>query len=298
MSLTLERQQPLSTYEGWQTFVDARPLPEPEPLTKRQIRSLDDRARDEYDSARRAFHRDTLVRTDQLRDANDQLLDLLESNMQGVDRVKGAGVIDAPPGLGKSTTLNQFGREFHRRQVARYGETMEDGALHIPVCRVWFAGRMTTKSLNGMIFDYYAHPAGRFRRRSATEHNLAATAAEAAVRHGTRLFIVDDIHFLKPRTNDGGQVANQLKWLANEYPVTFVFAGVDLNNSGILEEGRLLETAQTARRWTRIPMSPFTVLTEEGDAEWKKLVKTVESRLVLGRVDQEVQAQGRRVSMV
>jgi hypothetical protein len=279
----LPREALLSSYEGWSAYAHGEAAPEPERLSLAAVRALGAAARDEYNDARARYHAAILVRTPQVEAAHEHIWDVLESNMQGADRVKGAVAIDAPPGLGKTTTVNTFGREFHRRQIARYGPTLDGGdTLHIPVCHVGFHGRMTTKSLNGMIFDYYNHPGLHDRRRRpATDHGLAGAAAESAVRHGTRLFIVDDIHFLKPLTSDGGQVSNQLKWLANEYPVTFLFAGVNLNNRGILEEGGTLETAQTARRWTVLKMAPFQIDTAPEDDDWRTFIKTVEKRIVL-----------------
>lgn len=283
MTLALPREALLSRYEGWSAYADADPDPEPERLSLAELRALGSSARDEYNDVRARYHAAILVRTPQVETAHEHIWDVLDSNMQGADRVKGSAAIDAPPGLGKTTTVNTLGREFHRRQIARYGPTLDDGdTLHIPVCHVGFHGRMTTKSLNGMIFDFYNHPALHDRRRRpTTDHGLAGAAAESAVRHGTRLFIVDDIHFLKPLTSDGGQVSNQLKWLANEYPVTFLFAGVNLNNRGILEEGGTLETAQTARRWTVLKMEPFQIYTSPDDETWRSFIKTVEKRIVL-----------------
>lgn len=288
MNPELERKERLSKYEGWRDFAEGEPDPEPDLLTKKQIRALSDAARFEYNRARGSYHGNILVRTREVDIAMEHLADQVESAMQGPDRVKGASAIDAAPSVGKSTILTRFGREFHRSQIARYGRYLDDGdTLHIPVCHIGFTGKMTTKGLNGKIFDFYNHPSVHDRkRRPATDDGLAAEAADAAVRHGTRLFVVDDVHFLKPLTKDGGEVANQLKWIANEYPVTFVYAGVNLNDKGILEEGSILETAQTARRWTLIPLNPFTIFDPVREREWEQLIRSIERRVVLAEAYQ------------
>lgn len=288
MNQELERKQRLSKYEGWCDFAESDPVPEPDDLTKKQIGALNEDARFEYNTARGRYHGSILVRTHQVEIAMEHLADQVESAMQGPDRVKGASAIDAPPSVGKSTILTRFGREFHRSQIARFGKYLDDGdTLHIPVCHIGFTGKMTTKGLNGKIFDFYNHPSVHDRkRRPPTDDSLAAEAADAAVRHGTRLFVVDDVHFLKPLTKDGGEVSNQLKWIANEYPVTFVYAGVNLNDKGILEEGSILETAQTARRWTLIPLQPFSIFDPVAEAEWEQLVKSIERRVVLAEAYQ------------
>lgn len=283
--LELQREALLSRYEGWREFAEAPAEDQPESLSTEQIESLSESSRDEYNERRAKHHANIVIRTPQVLRVHNHLWDLLESNMQRGDRVKGAGAIDSPPGLGKSTAANAFGRAFHQRQIKRYGEYLDDGeTLHVPVCRVGFSGRMTIKGLNRAILDFYAHPSAEGRlRRNGSEQMFATEAAETVVRHRTRLIIVDDVHFLRPLTNDGAQVANQLKWLANEYPVTFLFTGVKLIEHGLLDEGTgILEMAQTARRWTLLSMPPFTLENDAGRAHWERLVKSIESRIVLG----------------
>ena len=56
-----------------------------------------------------------------MRAVHEQLDDIVEANRQYGDKVKGAAVIDALPGLGKSTIAQVFAREVHQRQVSLYG---------------------------------------------------------------------------------------------------------------------------------------------------------------------------------
>ena len=60
---------------------------------------------------------------------------------------------------------------------------------------------------------------------------LAHRAAECVARCKTRLVIVD-VHFLDISRRDGREVANHFKWLANVFPVTFLFVGVGLRARG------------------------------------------------------------------
>lgn len=281
----LEEQSLLSRYEGWRQFAESPALTRPDQLSRAELKRLSVDAREEYADRRLRFHASILIRTPQVEQVHEQLWDLLDANRQGVDRVKGAAVIDAPPAIGKSTTVNAFGRAFHGQQIRRFGAELDGGqAMHIPVCRVGFAGRMTTRGLNEMILNFYAHPASRASVRSLRNRNVAAAAAECVNRHGTRLLIIDDVHFLKMHTTDGIAVANELKWLANEYPATFLFTGVDLQHSGLLSEGlhgRRTAMAQTARRWTLLTMNPFTLDSSADDRIWKSLLATIEPKLVL-----------------
>ena len=274
------------TYEMWKALAEHPPRVMPERLGPDGLRSLGTTAREEHDEARRIWHANILIRTPQVDAVHTQLWDILDSNLQDADRVKGAAAIDAPPSLGKSTAALTFGYQFHQQQIRRHGEYLDGGqTLHLPVCRVTLAGRMTTKGLNEMILRFYAHPAAAGNSaRNITGPNLAAAAAECVDRHRTQLVFIDDVHFLNMNTVDGVEVSNQLKWLANEYPATFLFAGVGLENRGLLSEGmtvRDLPMAQTARRWTLLPLEPFRIDTSAGRESWRTFLLGVERDLVL-----------------
>lgn len=293
MTLPLNRSELLSTYEGWREFAEAPALEQPERLSAAQIHALSDDAREEYEFRRAAYHSSFLVKTPQNERLNVRLWDLVEANQQGPDRVKGAAVIDAPPGLGKSTAINAFGRAFHRKQIARHGQDLdEEQTQHIPVCRVGFTGNMTTRALNESILNFYNHPAaGVTKSRYIRNRNMAALAAESVRRHGTRLIIVDDVHFLKIHTNEGIAVANELKWLANEYPATFLFTGVNMTSTGLLSESKAsdkMAMSQTARRWTLLGLPPFEPPVEDARMPWISLLGSIEHRLVLANAPERM----------
>lgn len=282
----LRRDQLLSRYEGWRTFAESEPRAAPERLSTLELRQLSDDAREDYNLRRRTYHSTFLIRTPQVKRILGHLWDLIDSSNQGPDRVKGAAVIDAPPALGKSTVANAFGREFHLQQIRRYGSLLDNGqTVHIPVCRVGFNGSMTTRALNESILNFYAHPAAdSARNRYLRNRNLATLAADCVQRHATRLIIVDDVHFLRIHTQEGVAVANELKWLANEYPATFLFTGVDMQQTGLLSEGnREGRTAmsQTARRWTMLTLEPFPPPAGDAARTWDSLLATIEAKLVL-----------------
>ena len=83
------------------------------------------------------------------------------------------------------------------------------------------------------------------------------------------------------------KVANELKWLANEYPATFVFAGVGLEGHGLFSEGRdrkSLALAQTGRRWMQLEVNPFDLTAPRGDRVWEATLLAIEKKLVLARM--------------
>jgi hypothetical protein len=92
------------------------------------------------------------------------------------------------------------------------------------------------------------------------------------------------VHFLDITRRDGRDVANHFKWLANVFPVTFLFVGVGLRARGLLDEGLAGADAvfsQTARRWNVLTLDPFEIATVAGQRIWQQLLLRIERDLVL-----------------
>lgn len=88
------------------------------------------------------------VKTPQLVYLHGDLWDIVDSNQQDGDKAKGAVAVDAFPGLGKTTAVLAFAREFHRREIAEHGAFTAQGHERWPVCRVGLTGNTGMKDLN------------------------------------------------------------------------------------------------------------------------------------------------------
>ena len=80
------------------------------------------------------------------------------------------------------------------------------------------------------------------------------------------------------------KVSNHFKYIANEFPVTLIYVGVDLDKRGLFFDGQPhtdRAIAQTARRTTKLTMAPFGVETERQRRQWHQLLLTLEQRVVL-----------------
>ncbi|MGI5238645.1 TniB family NTP-binding protein [Dactylosporangium sp. CA-139066] len=271
----------LSRKEGWRRWTDAASRVRPELLTRRQLGRLGADARADFDDARHDWHANFgTIKTPQLAAIHDELDQIVATNRQDPDRVRGAAVIDALPGLGKTTIANTFARDFDRAQRRRHGERTGDGHEHLPVFRVGLTSRTTLRTLNRMICEFYGHP-GTDRANAA---QLASFAVDCVLSCHTRIGIIDDLHFIDPNRRDGVDVSNHLKWLANELPVTFIYAGVGLAERRLFAEGLTGDSAvmaQIARRWTRLELPPFHVADPAGRRHWRSLLKATEWQLVL-----------------
>jgi hypothetical protein len=273
----------LSRKEGWRQFVETPPRTRPEQLTVQALGRLGRAARDDYDESRHDWHANFgILRTPQLAAVHAELALIVSSNRQDSDRVRGSAVIDALPGLGKTTIANLFAREFDQAQLRRGGPVTAAGHERIPVFRVGLTSNTTLRTLNRMICAFYGHP-GTERANAA---QLAGHAVDCVLSCETRIGIIDDVHFINPQRRDGLDVSNHLKWLANELPVTFIYVGVGLAARRMFAEGLTGEQAalaQTARRWTCLSVDRFEIGTEQGRRHWSGLLKATERQLVLAR---------------
>jgi Bacterial TniB protein len=271
----------LSRKEGWRRWVQTPPRQRPDQLTAAELAKFGEQAREDYDEARHDWHANFgILRTPQLARIHDELELIVASNRQDPDRVRGAAVIDALPGLGKTTIANVFARDFDRTQIRRHGPLTDESHERLPVFRVGLTSKTTLRTLNRMICEFYGHP-GTDRANAA---QLASYAVDCVLSCETRIGIIDDLHFINPTHQDGLAVSNHLKWLANELPITFIYAGVALAERRLFAEGLLGENAalaQTGRRWTRLELPPFHIATDEGRHHWRGLLKAAERQLVL-----------------
>jgi len=273
----------LSRKEGWRRYVEAPARERPEQLQPGELQRLGEAAREDYDEARHDWHANFgILRTPQLAAVHDELDLIVSAGRQDPDRVRGAAVIDALPGLGKTTAASSFARGLDRAEIRRHGPVTGEGHERVPVFRVGLTSNTTLRTLNRMICEFYGHPGTD--RASAAQ--LASYALDCVLSCESRVGIIDDIHFIDPRRKDGLDVSNHLKWLANELPVTFIYTGVGLAGRGLFAEGLTGQNAalaQTGRRWTRLELPPYEIVSGQGRMHWQGLLKATERQLVLAR---------------
>ena len=268
----------LSRKQGLRRFTDTPPRVRPQRLSAAAVARLAPAERATYNEDRHLWHANFgTIATPQLKEVREELELIVASNRQDSDRVRGAAVIDGFPGLGKTTTANLFARDFDRTARLLDGETTAEGDERIPVFRVGLTSNTTLRTLNRMICEFYGHPGAA----QGTAAQLATFALDCVLKCETRVGIIDDVHFINQNSRDGLAVSNHLKWLANELPVTFIYAGVGLTERRFFDEGLSGEStalAQTARRWTRLEVAEF-----KQDDSWTVLIKAIEKQLVLAK---------------
>jgi hypothetical protein len=274
-NLTLARK------EGWQRFVNAAARIPPQPLTRKELEALSEEAYDDYNRQRREWHANLgPIKTPQLAALHEDLWDIIDSNAQDGDKAKGAVAIDAFPGLGKTTSVLDFAKKYHRREIKEHGTETSAGHERWPVCRVGLTGNTGMVGFNRAMLEFFAHPG----TPRGTASDYAQRALDCVLSCEVRVLIVDDLHFLRWRNTVGVEISNHFKYIANEFPVTLIFIGVGLAARGLFSEGSTYENAviaQTGRRTTKLEMHPFSIDSDDGRRDWRNLLLALERRIVL-----------------
>jgi AAA domain len=290
----------LTRKEDWAQFVHAKRRTKPDVLSTREINALSDTARVAYNSTRHDWHANLgPFRTPQYQALHEDLWNIVDSNVQDGDRAKGAIAVDAFPGLGKTTAVQQFARQFHLQEIAAHGERTDEGHERWPVCWNSLTGNPTLRELNRSMLGFFAHPgSGR-----GTANQYVTRALDCMITCEVKILIFDDLHFLRFPSANSVQVSNHFKFIANTFPVTMIFIGVGLTGDGLLyggaqnrdsalahaangflAEGKSFDDvvlAQTGRRTTPLSMAPFRITSKLGRKRWRELLLTIEHRLAL-----------------
>jgi AAA domain len=274
-----DRHYTLTRLGGWLRMVDAPARIPPQHLSRAELAALSQRQTLTYNDARAVWHANLgPIRTPQLLDLREGLAEIVETNRQDGDKNKPAALVDAYPGLGKTTAVLDYAKTYHHQQIAVHGDTTGDGHRRVPVVYLALSGNTQVKGLNEALCRFYGLPT------DGTTDRLAARAVDAVLSMHTTVIIVDDIHFLDSRRRDARLMSNHLKFLSNAFPVTLIYVGVGVAARGILQEGlTAAETlyAQISRRTTALSLPPFGVDTDQGRHQWRRLLLTIERKLVL-----------------
>lgn len=274
-----DRQYSPTRLDGFLELVHGPKRQKPPRLSRQQMLNLSAAELLRYNDDRHVWHANIgPLKTHQLLDLHQDLFEIVNSNRHDGDKAKPATLIDAYPGIGKSTAVLDFAREFHLEQIAMRGESTPDGHHRVPVAYIALTGNTQIRGLNAALCRFFSLPT------SGDADTLAARAVDAVLSLKTCVFIIDDIHFLASSKSSPTRMVNQLKFLSNTFPVTLVYVGVGVQARGILSEGRSSSgalRAQFGRRTTSLTLQPFQVENEEGRAQFRQVLLTVEEKLVL-----------------
>ena len=252
------------TLTGWRRFIDAPPASF-DLLADPRWQALSERDRDGYDEARINYHSEmVVVATSTVRDVARQgrLLTLL--NRREISARRGL-IVSGLQTTGKGTALKQLGR-IHELAVRE----RHPGNDRIPVVYVTTPPKGSPRKLAMEFARFLGLPPIR---RSYNATDISDAVCQILIDARVDLVLVDEIHNLNLATSAGEDMSDHLKYFTEHLPATFVYAGINVERSGLFTGVR---GRQIAGRCVLVNTGPFPY-----QQEWSGLVATLEDALRL-----------------
>ncbi|KJL32249.1 ATP-binding protein [Microbacterium azadirachtae] len=261
----------IATKEGWREHVDTV-YERPAPITLKDLRALSFGDRALYNQARARYSQaGAFVRTPQFQVFQNAVRDRVMLNTYR--RVGKLGLIlSGEPGQGKTTSLVEVGRAHERRR--RDTGHPAAGPGKIPVVYVAVPAQCSAKALMHEFARFLGIPVlGRM-----TYGNLLDAVANALRRCATELVLIDDVHHLDLKYRQNIEASDMLKQLSERCGGTFVYAGIAVEGTGLLDGER---GGQIGKRFEVHVAVPFPLNTADEKARWGDLLLAMESSLCL-----------------
>lgn len=264
---------PLTTREGWQRFTDTEPA-EPKLLSGSDLELLSDADRMAYDHDRADYHsRLIVVATPTIKQVYATGRRLVLLNRHQISARRGL-IVTGAAGTGKTTAITQLGRNHELLLRHRLGHQAVTGRM--PVVYVTVPPAATPK----MLAAEFARFAGVPVRRGQNQADITNAVCDVLARLRVDLVLVDEIHNLNLATRVGADASDQLKYLAERIPATFIYAGINAEGSGLFAGTR---GQQIAGRFGVITCQAFPYGTAAQRQQWQALIATLEQSLRLHR---------------
>ncbi|WP_405884403.1 ATP-binding protein [Streptomyces sp. NBC_01384] len=267
-----DEHNPLTTRDGWRQFVDDTPACPPM-LSLRAFMALTEERRLAYNELRLDYHsRLVIVATPTIRNVFTTGRRLVLLNRHQISGRRGL-IVTGQAGTGKTTAIAQLGRNHELLVRKRLGPA---AAGRLPVVYVTVPPRATPK----MLAIEFARFLGLPVVRQETQTSITNAVCDLLIRMRVELALVDEIHNLNLATQAGAEASDQLKYLSERIPATFVLAGIDVAASGLFSGVR---GQQIAGRYTVTDTEPFAYGTTAQRHNWRNLIASLEDALRLHR---------------
>src|SRR6516162_8365911 len=223
--------------------------------------------RQAYDEARLSYHSEMIiVATTAVREVARQgrLLTLL--NRREISARRGL-IVSGQQTTGKTTALKQLGRTHELMVRERYPSRSGN---RIPVVYVTTPPRGSPRKLALEFARFLGLPPVRTGQNTT---DIADAVCQVLIEARCDLVLVDEIHNLNLATSAGEDMSDHLKYFTEHLPATFVYAGINVERSGLFTGVR---GKQIAGRCVLAATGPFPC-----QQEWAGLVATMEAALRL-----------------
>lgn len=261
----------IATKEGWREHVDTA-YERPAPVTSEKLRAMSFGDRALYNQGRAQYSQaGAFVRTPQFEAFQRAVRDRVMLN--AYRRVGKLGLIlSGEPGQGKTTSLVEIGRAHERRRRDTGHPAAGPGML--PVVYVAVPAQCSAKALMHEFARFLGLPVlGRM-----TYGDLLEAVSNALRRCSTELVLVDDVHHLDLKYRQNVEASDMLKQLSERCGGTFVYAGIAVEGTGLLDGSR---GGQIGKRFEVHVALPFPLISTAEKARWGDLLLAIESSLCL-----------------
>ncbi|MDH6112313.1 DNA transposition AAA+ family ATPase [Kitasatospora sp. MAP12-15] len=265
---TGEMHWPLTTKEGWRAFVDESP--DSPPVIGPGTIALSPAELLSYEEARIDYHsRLVIVATPTIRQVVTSGRKRIVLNRHQVSARRGL-IVTGSSGTGKTTAITQLGK--NHEQLTR--RRIPTAASALPVVYVTVPPAATPKMLAGEFARFLGIPL----HHKMNQIEITNAVCDLLGTLSTTLVLVDEIHNLNLATRSGAEASDQLKYLSERIPATFVLAGIDVESSGLFLGTR---GQQIAGRYSVIRSHRFGYQNRTDREQWQALVATLEGALRL-----------------
>lgn len=272
----------IGTVEDWRTFVAKPSIVKPELPNSDHFFSMTKGQRKLINEQRHHFNYSfgpiMVPAMEQIHRAG---LRLAEHNLRAQPGARPGLIINGDSTIGKSTIAMQLGR-LYELKLTKNHHILKTPTGHnfYPVAYVNLPATMAILNFNILLAKFYHIPVSVRQREEEITAAIKAVAADC----GTSMFILDDIHFLQIKNRTHATLNNHIKSLANSISATFVYAGIDLQNTGLLTEGKSVEkggNTQTGHRFKIFELDKFSMDNPNARENYKALIDYFESEMFL-----------------
>ncbi|MFG3034954.1 TniB family NTP-binding protein [Streptomyces sp. NPDC048253] len=251
---------PPTTWQGWDRFVHTPPA----------------EARDAADagwtqSEREDYHSElSVLRTPAMTHAFTAVRRLLLVNRRQQTGARRGLIISGPATTGKTTTMMAMGRSFHLADQLKHPGAVD----RRPVLFISVPPAATPKMLVSEFARFLGMPVAE--RLNQTQ--ITNAVCDMLCELGTQLILIDDVHLLDTRRRSGAETSDQLKYLGERIPATFVYSAIDIDTSPLLSGVRGAQIAGRFKIFRNRPLAYGTAVEKE---TWHELLRHMEDLLRL-----------------
>lgn len=254
---------PTTNLQGWRSFVDSVPA-DMDTAAATELEAMGAAARENYDEQRISYHSElVIVETSTVRSITNQGRMLMMLNQREICARRGL-VVSGPWASGKTTAIKLLGKT-HELMIRRKYPNQD----RIPVVYITTPPKGSPRKLASEFANFLGLPQ-RLRQNTT---DIADAVCQVLTDARTDLVIVDEIHNLNLATSAGEDMSDHLKYFTEHMPATFVYAGINVENSGLFTG---LRGRQISARSVLKSTGPFPCA-----EEWHALVATLEGSLRL-----------------